>query len=299
MKLSSLLNQDLICIDSAVTTKKEAIELLIQKMYKNYTFELDKDSFTKAVQEREALGGTTFATGIAVPHARLDKFTDLIVGICIPSVPIKEDGNTIRMVVLILTDKSSSSQYLNMLASFITISKNEERFTALLRSPGSYEFIETIKSFDIHIKKELNVSDIMTKDLITVTPETNLKELSDILYKNQLSYIPVLDANGFFIGEVNISDTLRLGIPDYATMVGSLKFLTTFEPLETLLKNEQNLLVKQIMKKPSLQFTEDTSIIEAVLELTQNKRRHIPVVKDKKIIGVISTMDILNKVLRG
>lgn len=82
-------------------------------------------------------------------------------------------------------------------------------------------------------------------------------------------------------------------------MVGNLKFLNTFEPLEELLKNEENLKIKQIMRKPSLQFSDDTSIIEAVLELTQNKRRHIPVVKDKKVIGIISIMDILNKVLRG
>lgn len=299
MKLASLLNQDLITIESPVTTKAQAIEQLIQKMCKQYPFELEKEALTKAIQAREALGGTTFASGIAIPHTRQEKFTDILAGICIPTVPIKEDGNEIRMVVLIVSDKSSSSLYLNMLAAFLGISKNETQFSNLLKASNPNDFIELIKTFDLRVKKELTVSDIMTRNIISATPETNLKELADILYKHKLSYVPILDIDGNFIAEVNVSDVLRLGIPDYATMVGSLKFLNTFEPLEELLKNEENLKIKQIMRKPSLQFSDDTSIIEAVLELTQNKRRHIPVVKDKKVIGIISIMDILNKVLRG
>jgi PTS system nitrogen regulatory IIA component len=299
MKLSSLLNQELIFIESPVTTKQQAIDLLIQNICKSYTFELDKNSVESAVKERESLGGTTFETGIAVPHARLDKFNDLIIGICVPKVPILEKGISIRMIVLILTNKTSSSLYLNTLASFIGISKNDQQFSTLLQSSSDNEFIETIKSSDIQIKKELTVADIMSRKLFTVTQETTLKELSDIFYTHKFSYIPVLSDDGFFIGEVTISDVLRLGIPNYATMVGNLKFLKTFEPLEELLKNEQNLKVKQIMRKPSSHFTEDTSILEAVLDLTQNKRRHVPVLRDKKIVGVISTMDILNKVLRG
>jgi len=299
MKLASLLNQELICLKSPVTTKAEAIAMLIGKMYKNYTFELDKDSLEQEVKKRETLGGTTFASGIAVPHARLDKFKDLIIGICVPQVPFQDEGTTVRMVVMILTDKSSSALYLNSLAAFLTISKKSDSFDRLLQSATAGDFIEKMTGLDISIKKELTVADIMTTELVTVRPETNLKDLADMFYSNKLSYIPVLDAKGDFIGEVTVGDTLRLGIPDYATMVGSLNFLSTFEPLEELLKNEEKLLVAQIMKKPSFKFTESTSIIEAVLELTQNKRRHIPVVRDKKIVGVVSTMDILNKVLRG
>ncbi len=299
MKLSSLLDPNLICIKPKVDTKEQAIDLLIQKLYRHYAFELDRAEMEKKVAERENLGGTSFPTGIAVPHARLENFKDLIVGIIIPETPIKTEAKPIRMLVLILTDKSSSTLYLNTLAAFVKISKDEGNFLRLVDAGTPQDFIDTLKGFDINIKKELTVADIMTKDLVTVKPETNLKELADIFYIRKFSYAPVLDAAERFIGEVNIRDMLRLGIPNYATMVGSLNFLSTFEPLEELLKNEDKLLVSQIMKKPSIQFSPDTSIIEAVLEISQNKRRHIPVVENGKIIGIISVMDILNKVIRG
>jgi len=299
MKLSSLLNPDLICVQSAFETKGQAIDAMIQKMCKRFSFEAGNEQIVRAVADREALGGTTFATGIAVPHGRLENFNDLVIGICVPTTPIPTDTVPIRMLVLILTNKSSSSLYLNSLAAFVKLSKDEAAFGRLLSAGTSIEFWETFKKLDIEIKKELTVSDIMSKDIQSVTARSTLKELADIFYSQRFSYMPVVDDQGKFIAEVNILDMLKVGVPDYATMIGSLKFLSTFEPLEELLKNEDTLTVSQIMKKPSLHFSPDTSIIEAVLEFTQNKRRHIAVVQDDRIVGIVSVMDVLNKVLRG
>jgi len=42
-----------------------------------------------------------------------------------------------------------------------------------------------------------------------------------------------------------------------------------------------------------------SSIIEVALEMTQNNKRHLPVVEGNKIIGIVSFMDLVKKVLRG
>jgi nitrogen PTS system EIIA component len=299
MKLASLLNQDLIITGSNVTTREQAIDLLIQKMSKQYSFEIDKGKVVEAVRKREELGGTSFDSGITVAHARLETFHDLLVGICIPAKPVETDRNPVKMVVLILTDTASSAMYLNTLASFIEISKNAVQFEKLLKAANGAELIETMNQFEIRVKKELTVADIMSRDIVSVTPETTIKDLCDLFFEKSFSYIPVLDAEGNFIAEVNITETIKLGIPNYATMIGTLNFLKTMEPFETLLKNEKSLTVSQIMKKPSFKVEEDASILEVALEMTQNKRRHIAVIKGKKIVGIVSTMDILNKVLRG
>ncbi len=299
MKLSSLLNQDLFAVRAQVSTVREAIELLLQKMYRQYNFEFTKEEVSRALADREALGGTIFNTGLAIPHARLEKLNDLLVGVCIPERPIEVDGMTIRIVVLLLTDISSSSLYLHTLAAFAALSKDPARFGELMAAQSPGELFDTIKKYDIQVKKELTVSDIMTRGMFTVTPETNLKDFFNLCASHNLSYVPVVDAEGDFIGEVTVSDALKLGIPEYAAMIGSLNFLTSFEPFENLLRDEQTLLVSQVMRKPSFKLTENTSILEAALELTQNKRRHIPVVQGTRILGIVSTMDILTKVLRG
>ena len=82
-------------------------------------------------------------------------------------------------------------------------------------------------------------------------------------------------------------------------MLDNLSFLSTLDPFDKLLENEDTIQIKKIMNKPLVQLAPEASIIEATFEMTQHKRRQIPVVKDKKIVGVISYMDILKKILRG
>ena len=296
MKLVSLLDKNCIKVEHDIAGKEDAIIFLVDTILKEYKTGLSKDVIMSKILEREALGGTSFATGIAIPHARLDDFNDLLIAICVPKKPFIDNDIEIKMVVLILTSKTSSKTYLQVLSSFAQISQDKELFNKLALSKNSNEFVNFIE--EVRIKKDLTVEDIMTTNILKVTPETTLKEILDIFYKNNISYAPVIDEKDNFIGEVTMLDLLKVGIPNYALMMGNLKFLTSFEPLEDLLKNEDKIKIKEIMKKPDITLEKESSIIEAALKLTQKDRRHIPVVENKKIVGVISFMDILNKVIR-
>jgi len=53
------------------------------------------------------------------------------------------------------------------------------------------------------------------------------------------------------------------------------------------------------MKKPTLFLEEDSSIIEAVFKFVSSNRRHLPVLKGKRVVGILSYMHILHKVLRA
>jgi CBS domain-containing protein len=53
------------------------------------------------------------------------------------------------------------------------------------------------------------------------------------------------------------------------------------------------------MKKPDIILEEGSSVIEALVHFTQSGRRVLPVIKDGKLTGVVSYMDILHKVLRA
>ncbi len=297
MKLVSLLDRNCIRIDSDIKNKNEAINFLINTIVKNHNSDLSKETVLMKVMDRESLGGTSYSTGIAIPHARLDDFNDLLIAICVPEKPFIDNDIEIKMVVLILTSKTASKTYLQVLSSFAKFSQDAAFFDKLVKSKNSIEFIDLIE--DIKIKKELTVEEIMTTNIIQVTQDISLKEIIDILYKNNYSYLPVIDDQGNFIAEITMLDILKIGIPNYAQTMGNLKFLSNFEPLEELLKNEETIKVKDIMRKPEIVLDKESSIIEAALKLTQKEKRHIPVVDNKKIIGVVSYMDILFKVIRG
>ena len=66
-----------------------------------------------------------------------------------------------------------------------------------------------------------------------------------------------------------------------------------------LLKNEDKIAVGAIMKPPVRSIAPDSSVLAVAFEMTRSKKRHYPVVEDGRVVGVISSMDILSRVLRA
>ncbi|MCP5514744.1 MAG: CBS domain-containing protein [Spirochaetales bacterium] len=299
MKLSSLLRPDYIIINSPARNKEEAIAEILVNFKKYYKFNIEQDYIERTIREREELGGTTFDTGIAIPHARLDNFDDILIGILLPQKSFMDGKREVRAVVLILTSKTVSNIYLNTLSSLIKISKDKDFYEELLLSSGGEAFISLIENKNIKVKEDVTVESIMSEKFFSTHPDATLKELVDTFYKNSVTYLPVIDNEGTFVGELNLNTVIKEGIPDYATKMGNLKFLRSFEPLERLFRKEDEIKVHEIMKKPSIVLGRDSSIIEAALEITNNNRRHVPVVENGKVVGVLALMDILNRILRS
>jgi len=299
MKLVSLINTNLIRVGREECDYQTAVNKVIDDLYTHYRFSVDISKIREAIWARESLGGTTFATGIAIPHARLENFNDILIGIFLPVKPIRTVTYPIRIITLILTSQTESTLYLNTLAAFIKLSQKTEEFGQLCNSRTPHEFIARMIDADLEIKKELAVADIMSTELVLLYENLTLREVADIFYKNNVSYAPVINENHELCGEMNVLDLIQLGIPNYAMMFSNLSFLKRFEPFEELLKKEDTIRVRDVMRKATLCLEPATSIIEATFELTRNKRRHLPVIENNRLVGVLSFMDILTKVLRG
>jgi len=298
MKLKSVLDRKFINTKANIHSKEEAIDLVLKQFSQDYKFKDKLEDIKQAILAREKLGGTLFDNGMAIPHARLEGFSDLLVGIVIPKTPITEkDGSVIKCLVIFLTMQAGSTLYLQTLAGFARMAQDEERYQRFLDSKSDTEVLNEIG--DVVIHQNLTVKDIMSETLYSIRPESSLKELADYFYKYKISYIPVVNDDNKLVGEVNMNDLLKVGIPNYAIMIGKLDFLSHFEPFEELLKNEEKIKVEHIMRKVTLTLNQDSSLIETALEMTKHSRRHIPVTDNDRILGVVSYMDILSKVLRG
>jgi PTS system nitrogen regulatory IIA component len=310
MKLSSLIKPELVLIKKSCKNHDELCDELIAAIYKSQKLPLPIAVVKKGIAERELLGGTVHSTGIAVPHARLENFDDFIIAIGILETPLEiaqpDRTVSIRMMMLLLTSHSSSLLYLNTLAAFAKISKETEYFTRLCNAANPSDFIDLLEEKNIEVTHELTIASVMHTFFITLHPENTVKDAVDILYKNHLNYIPILDKDSNFVGEVTARDIFAVGIPDYASKLGSLKFLNSFGPVEELLKNEHKILLKEIMKIPEIILEENSPVVEAMVKITQSNRSYLPVVKNKSVLkektqlaGIVGYMDILHKVLRA
>lgn len=295
----------LVQIGADVSTLDEAIELALKSVTELYRHEVKYEDALRRIAERQALGGTTFDSGIAIPHARLADFKDLIISVVVPKRPIClegtecDDDKAVRIVFLMLLSQTASSVYLNTLSTLMTASRDTAVMQALLKAETAHQFVGVFEKQAYEVKKDLVASDVMTKEVVSIRSDATVKELTDLMYSKRLRYVPVVDVNGRLVGEVGVLDLIKAGIPDYAFRVGSLKFLAELEPMTELLLHEEKILVEAIMQKPPTPITSDTSVVEVAFEMARSRKRHFSVMEGGDLVGVVSSMDILSKVLRA
>lgn len=299
MHLHSLLNPHLICYTEHNLSKEQVIKLMIDKICSNFQYKNCAERILDLIINRERESSTVYPTGIAIPHIRLDGLDDTIIAVCVPRHPVQDSDQQVKLYILILTDKNVSSLYLNVVAAFMRVSKDTDLFNKLLASDTADNFINIIKSSNIKIKDEVTVSDVMTTVPYVINENVTIKTLAEFMKDKGLYYIPVVNDNGDWVGDVNLLHYLEASIPDYMKMMHNVNFLRSFEPFEHLYKKEDEVLVRQVMSKPERQLSPDQTIIQAVFEMVRQKKQTFSVIKDNKVVGILTAMDIYKKVVRA
>lgn len=299
MRLVSLLNAHTIYIEQRETTLEQVFSNLVELICHHYRLPVCGNRLLELIRKREAEGSTIYPTGIAIPHVRMDDFDDTVIGICFLHKPLIIDGFTLRMVVLIITDKSSSKLYLNLVSTLLKLTQNAGMMSLLMSEDSAGDVMVTFKKFDLVIKEDLTIGDIMTGAPVFVRPQTTLAEMGNLMRGHGISVFPVVDQNMRFLGEVSILNYLKVGIPDYLMLMDNLQFLRSFEPLERLFEKEMEICAGEIMQEVDVFLSPDASIIETVFEMIRHNKRMISIVQDGKLVGVITAMDIYNKVIRA
>ncbi len=300
MKLSAILNPKLIFLNGKLNNKKQIIDFMIDAIIHENHVEYDKNTAIKLVNKREAIGGTEFPNGVCVPHARLDIVNNLTTVVYIPEKPVKGDVVKIEVFVLFIIGKAATNLYLKSLSSVIGIKHDIPLFEKLKEASTPEMFIETLSKNNIKVKKETTVSDISSYPALTINQNSTVGNAADIFYKQKLSYLPVVDDDNKLVGEITVLDLIRASTPNYELLTDDLKYLSSFDPFEALLEVEDTTLIKKVMHKPIKHLSHNTTIVETAIIMAQKNIRQLPITDDEdKVVGVISAMDILSKIIRG
>ena len=120
---------------------------------------------------------------------------------------------------------------------------------------------------------------IMTTELITLSPTANLAEARELMHKNKIHHLPVVDDNNTLIGLVTLTNVLAatdsiLREPD-----------SSIHPAEVI--------VKDIMVTDVATVDEHASLRQAALFLERHRIGCLPVVTDGMLQGIITETDFV------
>ena len=132
--------------------------------------------------------------------------------------------------------------------------------------------------------KEGLVKEIMAGSPVTLKPEDTLNLANDVISLGRIRHIPVLE-DGRLIGLLSERDLIGAA----ATRIFGLKQKSK----SALLKS---VLIKDVMKKKVITVNAETKIAEAARLMADKKIGCVPVIDDGRLVGLVTTTDILRYV---
>jgi len=125
------------------------------------------------------------------------------------------------------------------------------------------------------------VKDRMSYPVITIHPEMPIQDALNLMHKESVRRLPVVDKKGQLIGIVAEKDLLHASPSDATSLsVWELTYLLS------------HITIEGIMATEVITITEDTPIEEAALIMADSKIGGLPVVRDSELVGIITETDL-------
>jgi CBS domain-containing protein len=143
----------------------------------------------------------------------------------------------------------------------------------------------------------LRAKDIMTRAVHSVTADTDVEELARLFVTKGVSAMPVLDEEGRLEGVVTETDLVEQDKPLHVPTVISLFDWVLYLESEKNFREEVEKItarkVGEICTREVVTCTPDTPVSEIAALMIEKKAHLIPVVEEKKVVGVVARLDII------
>ncbi|MEK6543641.1 MAG: PTS sugar transporter subunit IIA [Elusimicrobiota bacterium] len=145
IKILDVLKPETILLDVRCTAKNEVISEIVGHLFNKETDEF-KQEITRALYEREKLGSTGIGSGVAVPHAKSARMTNVACALAISKKGIDFealDKAPVHLFFLLAAPLDSHSEHLNILARIVRLLK-DRLFRQALREASSIDEVVSL-----------------------------------------------------------------------------------------------------------------------------------------------------------
>lgn len=305
MKLSSYLSEKVIIPNIKGNNINELVEnLLDQLVENNKSLKNEKAIMKKAVLKREEEASTYLGHGVAIPHARLEHYDDILVAIGFPEKPvmvktIDNKEEELKIVILVIADVLKGKKILKIMSGISKLAmKNKVILDRIIEEKDPVETIKILEAANIEVDHNITAEDLMTNVPEPVKETNTLEDIAKIIIMEKVSGIPVVDKNNNFLGEITERELIAFGMPKYTTILNDLNFMTVGEPFENYLINEKTTTIEELYRREGVVTVDREASLMEVSYLFMNRGvTRIYVIESGKYLGIILRSDIIRKIL--
>lgn len=143
------------------------------------------------------------------------------------------------------------------------------------------------------------VADIMACDVISVRPETTIKELAELMHERRVGGAPVVDGEGRLVGIVTDGDLIAeetdVRMPPSVDIFGAIVYLGSFHKYEERLRKAVGATVGDVMETKVHTVHPDDDVRKAATLMRDHKVGRIPVVDEEgRLVGLVTRTDIVH-----
>ena len=143
----------------------------------------------------------------------------------------------------------------------------------------------------------LKVKDIMTREVITVTPDTEILKAARLLMEKRINGLPVVDDTGRLVGILCQSDLVaqqkKIPLPSLFTLLEGFVPLTSMKRIDKEVEKIAAVKVSQAMTSDPVTVNPQTGIEEVAALMADGKYHTLPVIEHGKLVGIVGKQDVL------
>lgn len=145
---------------------------------------------------------------------------------------------------------------------------------------------------------EQTAGDVMTRDVVTVTPDTSVRDLARTLLEHRISGVPVVDGEGHVLGMVSEADLVERvsgpHLPPHIELLGGVIYLENPLHLEEKLRKAMAVTAGAIMSTHPVTVLADTPLRDVADLMVKRKINRFLVVEGKRLVGIITRHDVIS-----
>jgi CBS domain-containing protein len=143
--------------------------------------------------------------------------------------------------------------------------------------------------------------DVMTKNVVSVSPEATVQEAARLLAENHISGMPVLDDEGHLLGILTEGDLLHRAEIGTKTRRRSwwLEWLASNRELAAIYVKENARLVRDVMTTRVISVGETTPVHEIAELMEQHGIKRVPVTYEGELLGIVSRANLIKVLAMG